>query len=121
MIHTSGKHGVPISEQPVNPILEQLRLSEDGDVFGNAMGWIGALADHLTFVMYQNTPEEWGYRPSFFGPDTEAPEYEMLSDLYQNDMQDTHGREDLWLQKIEHAGRVLNRLIDWYEHTGRSY
>ena len=62
----------------MNKILDEVRLSYSGDLFGHVQGWRFALADYLTFEWGESIPGFW---PSDFGPDEDVHEYETLTDM----------------------------------------
>lgn len=57
-------------------ILREVRLTNDGDVFGTVQMWRFALCDYILDEFGINVP---GFRPSAFGPERDAYEFQILS------------------------------------------
>lgn len=79
---------------------------DSGDPWGRVMAWRFALADLLAFRHGQRVQ---GFRPSPFGPDTTAPEFQEL-------------RRGRWaLSTLTRFGRCLERLEEIHRAAGRDY
>lgn len=85
---------------------QEFRLGDVGDPWGNCMAWLFAIADVLHFE-HDGAPMAWQFRPSPFGPDYGAPEYETAVKC---------SKEDLTA-----FGNLLNRYSDLLRRQGRDY
>lgn len=104
----------------VNPILNWMRIESMGDdVYTHSVSWLFAISDYLAFTMMQNVPEEWGYRPSAAGPETDAPEHETLHEIHLEIATTLWGGEDEMNALLLHAGRVLHLIITQYNLAGK--
>lgn len=52
---------------------------DSGDPWGTCMAWLFATADYMT-TRGLPVPDEWQFRPSPFGADTEAYEFQLLQE-----------------------------------------
>lgn len=84
------------------------------DVWGFAMSWQFAVAEHLTDLGAE-VPVEWEYRQSVFGADTETSEYRAIEDATI-----TLGNDEA-VEYLLHAGRVFDHLNNVARLAGRSY
>ena len=62
----------------MNEILQEVRLSFDGDAFGTVQEWRFALCDYLTFVLGEGVPN---FQAAPFGADEESYAYQILLEL----------------------------------------
>lgn len=110
---------IDVTTLPTNSILDAMRDNwDDGDPFGSAMSWLGAICDVLEWNGDGDLARpEWGYRPSVFGADTDSYEYTEIDEIVGNL---PRGRDDA-LPMLDHAGRVLNRIIDMATLAGLDY
>lgn len=94
----------------------EVRLtSDEGDVYGWAMGWWFAIADVL-YVYGENIPAEWKYSPGVSARTGDVPdsyEAQLLSDLLAGC--------DITADDMRYWGMVLLRYVDVCSLAGRSY
>lgn len=91
-----------------NPVLQASRIYFGSDEWGTTMGWWFAIADYLTDLGVE-VPEDWEFRQSPFGSDTEAYEYQELLDLRAS-------AEDALF-----AGRVFTKYAGYLKSIGEDY
>ena len=87
----------------------ELKLTNDGDNWGNVMQWLFAISDYLTFETDECVPDEWQFRPSPFGADEESYVFQSLKDLA------------LPSKEVLEFGKVLFRVREILERKGESY
>ena len=86
-------------------------LYSSGDPYGDTMAWLFAACDVLED--FGLVPEEFEFRQSPFGPETDVPEYqELLSTLNGG---------YCTLDDLLHFARVLFRHSQYLDHLGLSY
>ena len=51
------------------------------DAWGLVMGWRFAIADYITFIQDQATPEKWEFKPGMGGANDEAYEFQELQSI----------------------------------------
>jgi hypothetical protein len=67
-------------EYSYDDLKTEFRLSnDDGDSWGSVMAWLFAIADEITFYRNPtlNVPNEWEFRPSPLGADTETQTHKI--------------------------------------------
>lgn len=63
-------------------IKNEFKLTYDsGDPWGSCMAWLFATCDYLTFETDENIPDNWHFKPSPFGADTEDYYFQALKEL----------------------------------------
>ena len=104
-----------LSARPTrNPILETMRDTFDGsDAWGSVAAWHFAIADVISEIDPDQVPEEWQYRQSPFGVDTEAYEYDQIIETMRD--------EGATLDDLIHAGNVLHRYAIQLKLAGLDY
>lgn len=96
-----------------NPVIEYLRDGFDTyDIYGSTVSVLFALADVLTEIDPGLVPEEWEFRQSMGGSDTESWEYQTIHEALQAGATTEH---------LEHAAKVFGRLDRMNRLTGLEY
>jgi len=91
-------------------IKDQFKLDYDNhDAWGSAMAWHFAVADYLHWALDSDTPSEWQYSPSPFGPDDENPQYQIIAEIGPD------------TEALEHFGNALHRFSQYLDSKGESY
>lgn len=91
-----------------NPVLEVSRIYFGDDEWGTTMGWWFAIADYLT-DQGAEIPEEWEFRQSPFGSDTETIEYQELVEIEAS------------IEDALFAGRVFAKYAGYLKSIGADY
>ena len=60
--------------------VREFRLTNDGDTWGNVLGWLFRIADSLTFHHREPVPDCWEFRPSQSGR-ADAPEEDAIAEM----------------------------------------
>ena len=93
----------------MNYLKADIRLTSDGDKWGNTMNWLFHIADEITFNRSFPVPAEWQFKPSPLGSGNQPEDYE--TEL----VQDCPDKDLLFF------GRVLNRYADCLKKAGLDY
>ena len=94
----------------LNPILKtQFRLTSDGDSWGNAMQWLFAIGDYITFKTDSHVPNAWDFRPSPLGANEDCYVFQFLCD------------ENIPADSVLEFGNALLRVRDILISQGRDY
>ena len=95
----------------MNVYINEFKLHKDtSDKWGSCMQWAFALCDWLTDN--SSGPEiDWEFSQAIGGSDSDSYEYQLLTELYNDDNWD----------QLEHFEKVLLRYKRALEHTGHSY
>lgn len=107
-IITSGRYNHPKKSELENDLLYEIRMTNCGDWYGTAYGWLFSICDYL-YDHDAEIPEDWNYRRGA-GSDNEAYEYETLQEIAGDDY-DT----------IIKVGNTLSRLINRIKSRGEDY
>ena len=95
----------------MNIFINEYKTHQDtGDKWGSCLAWAFALCDWLTDN--SSGPEcAWEFEQSCAGSDTDSHEYQLISELYNDDNWD----------QLEHFEKVLLRYKNWLELTEHDY
>lgn len=97
-----------------NPILSEFRMEADSDEWGTTMSYWFAIADYLS-DMNDIVPDEWEFRQSPFGSDTESYEYQMIDEIVSS------GTFEYPSEILRHTGRILSHYAALLIEAGKDY
>lgn len=108
------KVGRWLSARPTrNPVVEYLRDNFDfGSIYGSTLSCLFGIADYLQDYAAELIPADWEYTPAMGGSDTEAWEYEAITEAVA---------AGATIQDVLQAGIVFNRLDRLNRLTGLEY
>jgi len=75
-------------EHDFDALVREFRLTTDGDIWGNVLGWMFRIADSLTFHHEEAVPAEWQFRPSPMGRGDDPEEDDVAAMLDETDPAD---------------------------------
>ena len=87
----------------------EFKATNDGDHWGNCMGWLFAICDYLTFETDEIVPDHWQFKPSLFGADEDDYNYQTLKEL------------DVPSEDVLHFGSLLIRFSEMLKRKGLDY
>ena len=88
----------------------EFQLTYDkGDAWSSCMQWLFAICDYLTFETDECVPDNWHFKPSPFGADTEDYCYQSLKEL------------DVPSKDVLHFGNLLVRFSELLKRKGLDY
>jgi len=88
---------------------QEMRLTHDGDAWGNTMGWWFAVADELNTRDPALVPAHWEFRPSPLGPSNDPDAYE------------TYVVEEAPTKALIAFGNILTRYAQRLRRAGLDY
>lgn len=104
-----------LSARPTrNAVLETMRDTFDsGNAWGSVAAWHFAICDVIGEIDPDQVPEEWQFRQSPFGADTEAYEYSAVIETMAGD--------GVVLDDLIRAGNILHRYATQLRLAGLDY